>query len=104
MFELLKVDSLEARRRIVIAGWGLEDKGPSGFVQMDNLLEKGSIGEAEKFNGPLSHETALLCYSSGTTGKPKGVEVCRSFELTQECCIDIWAVDAQESWNMRQYD
>lgn len=28
----------------------------------------------EKFNGPQAHETAWQCYSSGTTGLPKGVE------------------------------
>ena len=75
MFEQLKIPQTEARRRIVIAGWGLIDKGPAGFVQMDNLLGEGSIDKAERFDGPLAHEAILLCYSSGTTGKPKGVMV-----------------------------
>ena len=75
MFELLKVGKSEARKRIVIAGWGLKAKGPAGFLQLEDLLGKGSIDEPENFDGPLCHETTLLCYSSGTTGKPKGVEV-----------------------------
>ena len=74
-FELLKVPQEEARKRIIIAGWGLKDKGPSGLLQLEDLLGKGSIRKPENFNGTASNETTLLCYSSGTTGKPKGVEV-----------------------------
>ncbi|KAI5124907.1 hypothetical protein M0805_007335 [Coniferiporia weirii] len=74
MFELLGVSSDEARRRIVVTSWGLGKKDPKGFQQMEDLLGKGWIETEEKFDGALSHETALLCYSSGTTGKPKGVE------------------------------
>lgn len=75
MFESLKVPEEEARKRIIIAGWGLQDKGPSGFIQMEDLLGRGNIRIPERFDGHMSHETTLLCYSSGTTGKPKGVEV-----------------------------
>ncbi|BEI80357.1 hypothetical protein CcaverHIS002_0108860 [Cutaneotrichosporon cavernicola] len=31
-------------------------------------------GEAERFNGVQAHNTAIMCYSSGTTGLAKGVE------------------------------
>ncbi|KAL5527262.1 hypothetical protein ACEPAG_6053 [Sanghuangporus baumii] len=74
MFESLKIDAKQARERIVIAGWGLKDKGPKGFNQMEDLLGAGRLENEERFDGPLANETALLCYSSGTTGKPKGVE------------------------------
>lgn len=84
MFEQQRIPEAEARKRIVITGWGLERKGPSGFVQMDDLLGKGSIGEAENFDGPLAHEAILLCYSSGTTGKPKGVMVDDSAFMLQK--------------------
>lgn len=69
---------LEAEKRIIIMGVG--DKGGSakGFIHMDDLMGKGALDAAERFDGPLSDETVLTCYSSGTTGKPKGVEV-RSF-------------------------
>ena len=76
MFELLKIDAKEARKRIVIIGFNHDDKGPAGFFQVEDLLGKGSIDAEEKFNGSDANFTALLCYSSGTTGKPKGVEVC----------------------------
>jgi acyl-CoA synthetase (AMP-forming)/AMP-acid ligase II len=75
MFKLLKVDPRDAQKRIIVASWGLENvKIPSGFLELGQLLGKGSM-EPERFDGPSSNETALLCYSSGTTGKPKGVEV-----------------------------
>ncbi|KAH8113275.1 AMP binding protein [Phellopilus nigrolimitatus] len=65
MFTLLKVDAKEARSRIVVASWGLSDKGQKELVNLE---------KEENFDGHLSNETALLCYSSGTTGKPKGVQ------------------------------
>ncbi|KAK7691688.1 hypothetical protein QCA50_005088 [Cerrena zonata] len=66
----------ESRRRIVIADYGyVKRDGPLGkFIHLDDLLNSGSWHEEEKFAGDLSYQTALLCYSSGTTGKPKGVE------------------------------
>ncbi|KAJ7060923.1 AMP binding protein [Mycena amicta] len=45
-----------------------------GLLRMEDLLLSGRQAEEERFDGPLSDETAFLCYSSGTTGKPKGVE------------------------------
>ncbi|THH08646.1 hypothetical protein EW145_g2565 [Phellinidium pouzarii] len=75
MFELLGVDAKEARSRIIIASWNENDRSPKGFIQMEDLLGKGRLEIEENFDGPLSNETALLCYSSGTTGKPKGVEL-----------------------------
>lgn len=55
---------------------GVGDKAATagGFIHMDDLLGKGTLGAAERFDGPLSNETVFLCYSSGTTGRPKGVE------------------------------
>ncbi|THH07289.1 hypothetical protein EW145_g3470 [Phellinidium pouzarii] len=75
MFDYLKVNINEAKKRILLIGWNLSDKGPAGFLQVDDLLGKGLLVPEEKFDGSDSNETALLCYSSGTTGKPKGVEV-----------------------------
>ena len=65
----------EARKRIIVMGVGDKDATAKGFIHMDDLLGKGSLSAAERFDGPLSNETVYLCYSSGTTGKPKGVEV-----------------------------
>jgi 4-coumarate--CoA ligase len=49
---------------------GMED-----LLRIEDLLRVGTLKEEAKFDGPLANETVLLCYSSGTTGKPKGVEV-----------------------------
>ncbi|KAK0460922.1 AMP binding protein [Desarmillaria tabescens] len=46
----------------------------AGLLRMEDLLSLGQLKEEEKFEGDLAQETVLLCYSSGTTGKPKGVE------------------------------
>lgn len=86
MFKLLKVGFKEARSRIIILGFGLDNKGPSGFLQMEKLFGKGQLVQEEKFDGELSNETCLLCYSSGTTGKPKGVEV-RIYTRTCLCML-----------------
>lgn len=74
MFAFLKVGSEEAKKKIVIASFGLSGKIPPGFATMEDLLGKGTLAAEERFDGADSNETALICYSSGTTGKPKGVE------------------------------
>ena len=106
MFESLGIDAKQARQRIVIAGWGLSDKGPKGFIQMEDLLGTGSLEKEERFDGPLAHETTLLCYSSGTTGKPKGVEV--SVHVSANLCsliLHFTATDyAQELGLMHEHD
>lgn len=85
MFRTLGVGKAEAAKRIIILGSSLKWAGgpaiprkaeTAGLLQMEDLLTRGVLGEEEKFDGELAHETVYLCYSSGTTGKPKGVEVC----------------------------
>ena len=75
MLEACGVSKEEARKRIIVMGLGDGERTAKGFIHMDDLMWKGSLSVAERFDGPLSNETAYLCYSSGTTGKPKGVEV-----------------------------
>ena len=75
MLEASGVSKEEAKKRIIVMGVGDKDAIAKGFIHMDDLLGKGRLSVAERFDGPLSNETVLLCYSSGTTGKPKGVEV-----------------------------
>ncbi|KAK0494751.1 AMP binding protein [Armillaria luteobubalina] len=43
----------------------------AGLLRIDDLLSLGQLKEEEKFEGDLAQETVFLCYSSGTTGKPK---------------------------------
>jgi 4-coumarate--CoA ligase len=77
MFELLDFDLQEARRRIILVDWMVSQSGSasSDYVCMSDLVCKGSLQKEEQFAGEEAHTTAILCYSSGTTGKPKGVEV-----------------------------
>lgn len=71
----------EAKARIVVMGteWltGAKDEGTeagAAFTQLPALLNRGSLKSEVKFEGKDTNETVYLCYSSGTTGKPKGVE------------------------------
>jgi 4-coumarate--CoA ligase len=57
-------------------GWagGPESPVPSElrkYTLIGDLFNLGKLPEEEKFDGQDCHETAFLCYSSGTTGKPK---------------------------------
>ncbi|KIK61144.1 hypothetical protein GYMLUDRAFT_997752 [Collybiopsis luxurians FD-317 M1] len=50
-------------------------KHTPGLTRFEDLLGLGKLEREEEFNGEdAEQETAFLCYSSGTTGKPKGVE------------------------------
>jgi acyl-coenzyme A synthetase/AMP-(fatty) acid ligase len=96
VLEMLKAAGLnesEVRKRIVVLTTSLHWAGDSyvpvvptarGFTTLSDLLGHGALAEEEKFDGQLSNETVYLCYSSGTTGKPKGVEV------RDTCYIQGW--------------
>lgn len=73
----LGYNETEAKKRIIAVDWHIphDEKAVKGFVKLTDLVGKGSLREEEKFIGKQTDETVLLCYSSGTTGKPKGVEV-----------------------------
>ena len=75
MLEASGMSNEEVRRRIIVMGLGDKGATAKGFIHMDDLMGEGTLSTAERFDGPLSNETVYLCYSSGTTGKPKGVEV-----------------------------
>nr|GAT57814.1 AMP binding protein [Mycena chlorophos] len=73
----------EADGRIIVLGRDLRwAGGPSakphsdaaGLLRMEELFGLGKLEGEEKFEGAAAGETVYLCYSSGTTGKPKGVE------------------------------
>ncbi|PFH52098.1 hypothetical protein AMATHDRAFT_74397 [Amanita thiersii Skay4041] len=83
MLKELGIKEEQANRRIIILGSNLEWAGgptaphepeAAGLLRIEDLLNLGTLSEEEKFEGKLAQETVYLCYSSGTTGKPKGVE------------------------------
>ncbi|KAL4079292.1 AMP binding protein [Scleroderma citrinum] len=49
-------------------------QGALGLTLLQDLLNCGELVSEVSFDGEQSNETVCLCYSSGTTGKPKGVE------------------------------
>ncbi|KAA1470610.1 AMP binding protein [Dentipellis sp. KUC8613] len=79
MLELVGVGEAEARRRVVVMQYdgsgrrGTAEGVDRDLVWLEELLAQGEERVEEKFDGGAAHATAYLCYSSGTTGKPKGV-------------------------------
>jgi 4-coumarate--CoA ligase len=65
---------------------GMEDGGVPIPLSVSSLIREaaGNLLLPEIFSGKDVHETVFLCYSSGTTGKPKGVEV-RTSPVTSMC-------------------
>ncbi|KAJ7443815.1 AMP binding protein [Mycena latifolia] len=83
MFAELGLSKAESDKRIVVLGNDLRWAGgpaaaaapdAAGLVMLADLLSRGTLDKEEQFEGAGAHETVYLCYSSGTTGKPKGVE------------------------------
>ncbi|KAF9514742.1 hypothetical protein BS47DRAFT_838022 [Hydnum rufescens UP504] len=80
--KFLGISDRDARRRVVIMSYVDQDRadekaaeiGPE-WTRLRELFGKGRLHSEEPFVGDQVHETALLCYSSGTTGLSKGVEI-----------------------------
>jgi len=74
--EELGISTTQGLKRIILLeaglGWAgapVESRRPevTGILRMQDLLQQGSLDEEEKFDGKDCHETAYLCYSSGTS-------------------------------------
>ena len=92
MFKINGLSDDEARSRLVVLdiyGNGSEVSRKFGLLELRDLLGHGELPEEEKFAGSHADETLLLCYSSGTTGKPKGVEVRSICLLSSHLSTDI---------------
>ena len=74
----MKVSDADIKKRIILAGMPSQtaDSKFKDYKRYDELLGKGQLEKEENFDGPASHDTLMICYSSGTTSKSKGVEVC----------------------------
>lgn len=105
MFKDLGISEAEAKKRTIVLTTSLNWAGGNhvpvspaarGFTHFSDLLMGGVLASEERFDGELANETVYLCYSSGTTGKPKGVEVRTQFSShldvsTRPCFYDhVW--------------
>ncbi|KAF9504367.1 hypothetical protein BS47DRAFT_1401493 [Hydnum rufescens UP504] len=80
-FRLLGISEREAHTRVVIMSYVDRDRTDEKAAKIGRewtrLIEffgKRRLPSEELFDGDQANETALLCYSSGTTGLSKGVE------------------------------
>ncbi|KAF8507891.1 AMP binding protein [Hysterangium stoloniferum] len=73
--KLMKVSEPEIKKRIILVGPPASLAHAQDWQRYDELLGKGHFEKETNFDGSASNETALLCYSSGTTSKSKGVEL-----------------------------
>lgn len=81
-FGLLGISQAEAAKRVVILSYTGPEKdmeralkiGPQ-WTRLEEFVSQGKLVEEEKFSGEQVHDSIMLCYSSGTTGLSKGVEV-----------------------------
>lgn len=100
MLRSLGCSEQEIRSRVIVAGtqWITGDKDASipgtelkGLMSITQLLGRGELKEEVSFDGERSDQTVYLCYSSGTTGKPKGVETTH-YNLTSvlEIIKPVW--------------
>jgi 4-coumarate--CoA ligase len=71
---------IRARLVVVTSQWltGAPDPDPGAdaapLVRLDAFFGRGALVKEVSFDGERANDTLYLCYSSGTTGKPKGVE------------------------------
>ncbi|PGG98726.1 ribosome assembly protein SQT1 [Blastomyces parvus] len=70
------------------------EKTPEGFKTVEQLIEEGrSLPELEKLNwqpGQGAKQTAFLCYSSGTSGLPKGVMISHKNVIANTLQIKVY--------------
>ncbi|KAF8517346.1 AMP binding protein [Gautieria morchelliformis] len=82
---LMGVSDVEIKERIIQAAPA--HSAVPGWRSMDELFGKGQLTREEPFDGAAAHETVLLCYSSGTTSKSKGVELSHHNVISVLCIV-----------------
>ncbi|KAJ7665919.1 AMP binding protein [Mycena polygramma] len=106
MFAEIGLSKADADKRIVVLGNDLRWAGgpaakPSpeaaGLVTFENLISQGTLDKEEAFDGAAAHETMYLCYSSGTTGNPKGVETTHQNMTTVVDIAVAWPLPPNDS-------
>lgn len=73
--KIMNIPEATAKERVVIIDPSGKYVGFDGWRRFEDLLGNGRLQQEESADGRLSHNTTLLCYSSGTTGLAKGVEL-----------------------------
>ncbi|GJJ12638.1 hypothetical protein Clacol_006881 [Clathrus columnatus] len=72
----MKVSDIEIQNRVILLPGLIQlSNSENKHLHFNNLLGPNQLETEESFNGSASDDTVFLCYSSGTTGKSKGVEL-----------------------------
>ncbi|KAJ3570650.1 hypothetical protein NP233_g4267 [Leucocoprinus birnbaumii] len=96
MFRLIGVSEREAHQRMWVMDQLWDENLTQGVYEtrnwMGELLCRGALDAEERFDGEDANETAYICYSSGTTGRPKGVETTHQNVCTiMGMCQGVWS-------------
>jgi len=96
MLELAGIRPEDAAKRMIVFvdGVSTESLPALPFISYEDITGKGMLKEEEKFPGEQANETALLCYSSGTSGLPKGVEVWITLSSPMGSFIDVGQISS----------
>lgn len=81
-FASLGLSDAVVQKRVVVMSYTSIEKAMerqlkvgSQWVRFEAFLKQGKLDKEEMFSGNDVHGSIMLCYSSGTTGLSKGVEV-----------------------------
>jgi fatty-acyl-CoA synthase len=84
-------DRLTSVRDVIVID--ADGQGPPGALDYESLI---SAGDADSFEAPIEEgEAAAMCYTSGTTGRPKGIvyshrsQLLHTLVICQPVCLGL---------------
>ena len=92
--DLLSEAAIAAAREVGVPAYVVGQGAPAGTRRFAELLE--TEGDADHLHPTSPYDTAVLLYTSGTTGQPKGAELTH-FQLFMNCTVAGEVFDVQAS-------